>query len=262
MVKESASSAPYQRRYFAACPSSPIVLVVTVNRVQDLFHTPVFLTMHNKGEQNGLNTLLEEKVCMDQTKYLLATLRGRLRSVHVGPLWTTTENEQSTIMKQNTVVSLQLPVSQPLVSVIIPVRNAEAWVEAAVRSIMQQTMTAIEIIIIVDIGNIDQSPKIVDELQKQDSRIRVIHREEFEQESVQGNETKASIGHQNGRGLSVCLNMGIAHARAEYIARMDADDVAELDRLESQVRRKKENLKGLLQLFVFKWRKKKKVKEI
>ena len=61
----------------------------------------------------------------------------------------------------------------PLVSVIIPCYNAERYVEQAIRSIMQQTYEALEIIVIDD-GSVDNTPLILQRLALEDRRIRLI----------------------------------------------------------------------------------------
>ncbi|MFT4144609.1 MAG: glycosyltransferase family A protein [Mobilitalea sp.] len=101
-----------------------------------------------------------------------------------------------------------------LVSVILPIYNGEKYLREAMDSIINQTYHNIEIIIIND-GSKDDTLSIIDEYRKQDDRIVLISRE--------------------NRGLVASLNEGIKMAKGEYIARMDADDIAHLDRFEKQV---------------------------
>ena len=100
------------------------------------------------------------------------------------------------------------------VSVLLPVWNGEAFLEAAVESILRQTLSSLELIIIDD-GSTDASAAIAEKLACGDDRVRVLRRE-----------------HQ---GLSAALNAGIAAARGEYLARMDADDISVPHRLQKQV---------------------------
>jgi glycosyltransferase involved in cell wall biosynthesis len=93
----------------------------------------------------------------------------------------------------------------PAISVLMPVYNAERYVAEAVGSILNQTFTDFEFIIIND-GSTDRSLEILQRYAEQDSRIRLISRE--------------------NRGLVKTLNEGLALAIAPLIARMDADDVA------------------------------------
>ncbi len=102
---------------------------------------------------------------------------------------------------------------QPLVSVVLPVYNAELFLAKAINSILQQTYITFEFIIIND-GSTDGSERII--LSFNDSRIRYIK-----------NETNLK--------LIATLNKGITLAQGAYIARMDADDEAHPNRLHQQV---------------------------
>jgi len=100
------------------------------------------------------------------------------------------------------------------ISVILPVYNAEKFVEAAVNSILQQTITDFEFIIIND-GSTDDSLNILESLAKKDARIKLISRA--------------------NKGLIATLNEAISISRSDYIARMDADDISMPTRLEKQL---------------------------
>jgi glycosyltransferase involved in cell wall biosynthesis len=104
---------------------------------------------------------------------------------------------------------------QPLVSVIMSMRNGAATVGVAVRSVLQQTLTDFELIVI-DNGSSDQSSAIVAAFG--DSRIRLVREE------------STSV-------FAVRLNQAVALARGQFIARMDADDICFPDRLAQQVGR-------------------------
>ncbi len=103
------------------------------------------------------------------------------------------------------------PINHPKVSVIIPVYNTEAYVEEAVRSIMNQTLRDIEIIIIDD-GSTDNSLSVIKGLSCEDDRIR--------------------FHLQTNQGLSNTRNYGIKIASGEYIYIMDSDDILTSDTLE------------------------------
>lgn len=92
---------------------------------------------------------------------------------------------------------------EELVSIIVPVYNVEAYLDRCLSSIISQTYHNIEVIL-VDDGSTDQSGELCDQYQKQDSRIRVIHKE-------------------NG-GLSDARNAGIQISGGSYIAFIDSDD--------------------------------------
>jgi glycosyltransferase involved in cell wall biosynthesis len=101
----------------------------------------------------------------------------------------------------------------PRVSVLLPCRNSGRTLEVALRSMLAQTFTDFELLLLDD-GSTDESAAIV--LHFNDIRIRVF-----------------SDGMH--RGLTWRLNQGVSCARGQYIARMDADDVSFPRRLEMQV---------------------------
>ncbi|WP_421656444.1 glycosyltransferase family 2 protein [Leptothermofonsia sp. ETS-13] len=102
----------------------------------------------------------------------------------------------------------------PLVSVVMPVYNAEAYVGEAIESILAQTFDNFEFIILDD-GSTDGSGQILKHYQQRDGRIKIISRE--------------------NKGLIATLNEGIDCATGRYIARMDADDIALPERFSKQV---------------------------
>ena len=102
----------------------------------------------------------------------------------------------------------------PRVSVVLPVHDAAPFVREAVCSILHQTLRDFELIV-VDDGSTDGTPAILRRLERVDARLRVV------------------TGPR--RGLVAALNAGFALARGEFVARMDADDVAMPDRLAKQL---------------------------
>ncbi len=105
--------------------------------------------------------------------------------------------------------------ADPLVTVAMSVHNAASTLEPALRSILWQTFSDWELIV-VDDGSTDETGLILSQFN--DARIRVVH------------------GAGGQQGLATRLNQCIELARGRYIARMDADDVAYPERLERQVR--------------------------
>lgn len=101
-----------------------------------------------------------------------------------------------------------------LVSVVIPVYNAERFIEAAVESVVKQTFQNWEILLIDD-GSTDASGALLDKMAQQDKRIRVFHLES-------GSAAKAR-------------NAGTGQAKGQYLAFLDADDLWEKDKLEKEV---------------------------
>lgn len=102
----------------------------------------------------------------------------------------------------------------PRVSVILPCHNGEAYLREAIRSILDQTYTDFELIV-VDDGSTDGSPAILHDMALDDRRLRIVT--------------------QVNGGIVAALNTAMDHARGEYIARMDADDVSFPERLAFQV---------------------------
>lgn len=100
----------------------------------------------------------------------------------------------------------------PKVSVILPVYNGERFVRESIESVLGQTFTDFELIIIND-GSTDGTGEILNSFT--DSRIVLIERE--------------------NRGLIDTLNEGLSFAHGEYVARIDADDVMLPERLAKQV---------------------------
>lgn len=104
-------------------------------------------------------------------------------------------------------------VLNPLVSVILPVYNAEPFLKESLDSIVHQTYVNIEIIIVND-GSTDRSKDIISSYD--DKRI-------------------IFIDHSENKGLIASLNEAIQKSTGEYIVRMDADDIAFNTRIEKQL---------------------------
>ena len=93
--------------------------------------------------------------------------------------------------------------SQPLISVIVPIYGIERYVGHCIQSLMQQTYQNLEIIL-VDDGSPDHCPQFCDLYASKDKRIKVIHKE-------------------NG-GLVTARKAGVQVANGEYIGFVDGDD--------------------------------------
>lgn len=96
-----------------------------------------------------------------------------------------------------------MDINHPKISVIVPVYKVEKYLPKCIESILQQTFTDFELLLIDD-GSPDSSGKICDEYAAKDSRIRVFHKE-------------------NG-GVSSARNLGLDNAKGEWISFIDADD--------------------------------------
>ena len=94
--------------------------------------------------------------------------------------------------------------NDPIVSVIIPAYNSEKFIGETLYSVVRQSFQAMEIIV-VDDGSTDGQNEIIKTIMKEDARIKLIQ--------------------QANRGVSAARNLGIEHAKGQYLAFLDADDV-------------------------------------
>ena len=102
-----------------------------------------------------------------------------------------------------------------LVSVIIPVYNSEQYLRACIDSVLEQSYTDFELLLIND-GSTDSSGKICDEYALKDARVKVFHKE--------------------NKGVSSARNLGIHEAEGEWLCFVDSDDVLEENYLTALVK--------------------------
>lgn len=102
----------------------------------------------------------------------------------------------------------------PAISVLVPVYNAAKYLESALVSVFGQTFGNFEILAVND-GSTDDSKKILDRLAAREPRLRIVSRP--------------------NTGIVGALNDGLAVARGEFVARMDADDLCLPDRFGKQI---------------------------
>jgi glycosyltransferase involved in cell wall biosynthesis len=102
----------------------------------------------------------------------------------------------------------------PDVSVVMSVYNGARYLPAALKSVLDQRDVSLEVIA-VDDGCTDESPSILERCASGDARLRVLR--------------------QENQGLTRALRRACGEARGEYVARHDADDLSEPDRLQRQV---------------------------
>ena len=105
---------------------------------------------------------------------------------------------------------------KPLVSVVIPTWNRAGLIVRAINSVLSQTYSNWELII-VDDGSTDNTDEVVKKFQENDTRIRFIKHE------------------KNSGGNSVPKNIGIKNAAGEYIAFLDSDDEYLPEKMEKQI---------------------------
>lgn len=103
-----------------------------------------------------------------------------------------------------------------LISIVMPVFNAQAYLEEALESVRRQTWTDWELLV-VDDHSTDGSAGLVSEICRKDVRIRLL------------SQTDGVKGAANAR------NFGTAHANGRYLAFMDADDIWRMDKLEREM---------------------------
>ena len=98
-----------------------------------------------------------------------------------------------------------------LVTIVLPIYNVEKYLERCLKSVINQTYSNLEIIL-VDDGSPDSCPRICDEWAKKDARIKVIHKQ--------------------NEGLGFARNTGIENATGNFILFIDSDDYIELNLVE------------------------------
>ena len=104
--------------------------------------------------------------------------------------------------------------AMPVVSIVIPVHNGAAFLDAAICSVRAQSFGEWELLL-VDDGSTDATPTICAAAAAAEARVRVLSKP--------------------NSGISEALNLGLAEARGTWIARLDADDLMERDRLARQL---------------------------
>src|SRR6516164_8714204 len=110
--------------------------------------------------------------------------------------------------------------TMPRVSCLMPVYNCEGYVGDAIASILSQTFSDFELII-VDDGSTDSTGAIIEKYRARDKRVVLLHK-------------------PNG-GVVSALNAGLERCRGDYVARMDGDDISAPNRFEAQVRHLDQN---------------------
>ena len=102
-----------------------------------------------------------------------------------------------------------------MVSIVMPCYNGEDFIKETIDSVLKQTYTNWELLVIDD-GSKDDSPSIVNKYASDDSRIKLIK--------------------QQNAGSAVARNNGIRHSKGQFLALLDSDDIWLPGFLESQIR--------------------------
>lgn len=108
----------------------------------------------------------------------------------------------------------------PLISIIVPVYKVEQYIRECINSILSQTFTDFELIL-VDDGSPDQCPQICDEYHRLDARVKVIHK--------------------SNAGVSAARNEGLRNATGKYVTFVDSDDLLPAGALEKYMDRIDDN---------------------
>ena len=103
----------------------------------------------------------------------------------------------------------------PLLTVLMPVYNADKFLDESINSILSQTYSEFELLILDD-ASTDNSLKIIKAYAKEDKRIKV-------------------LVNQKNRGEAKCRNILLKNSKTEFIAWMDADDISLPVRLQTQI---------------------------
>lgn len=104
-----------------------------------------------------------------------------------------------------------------LISVVMSCYNEKIeWIKKSIESVLNQSYSNIEFIIVCDNPKYDELKKVLVEYKENDNRIKLILNEE-------------------NKGLTACLNLALEQCNGKYIARMDADDISHIDRFLKQL---------------------------
>lgn len=103
---------------------------------------------------------------------------------------------------------------KPKVSIIVPVYNVEKYLARCMESLLNQTLTEIEIIL-VDDGSPDNCPQMCDEYARRDSRVKVIHK------------SNAGLGYARNSGLDVAIGEYIAFVELDRLLNNQLSDMAD-----------------------------------
>lgn len=128
---------------------------------------------------------------------------------------------------------------EPLVSVVMPIYNADNYLEESLYSVLEQSYKNLQIIC-VDDGSTDKSSEILDKFKNQDSRISIIHK--------------------NNEGAGVARNVGMSKAEGKYIYFFDADDYLKKNAIKVLVKTAEKNSADIVLFGYYKFNDKKKIK--
>jgi glycosyltransferase involved in cell wall biosynthesis len=144
-----------------------------------------------------------------------AAVTESLREIYTDVLATHAQLSPQAIEESQPMPKRESQPDDPEISIIMPAYNAEKYIGAAIESILNQTFTNLELIIVED-GSSDHTWDIIEKYAAKDRRV-------------------VAMRNDANMGIVRTINRGVAHARASLIGRLDADDVALPDRFERQL---------------------------
>lgn len=171
--------------------------------------------------------LTNEKKCLFSKRCLAHTLYKRMRDAKDSISWACQDIDWRVIdnfynnsmfhhswFVETDYQDADTVLENPLVTVLLPTYNSEAYIADTIDSVLRQTFTNFEVLIINEYGSTDATLDFVNVFN--DNRISVIQ-------------------NQHRLGLAESLNLGLREARGKYVARIDADDICSPERFAKQV---------------------------
>lgn len=179
-------------RPHCACFAYPVLSVLAINRVQDIYQAPIY---DDAPSLEQLNELVNNAdAALDDEYYA----RRRFNSVHIGTVVLSGEILPDAVQIPETSV-MSTP---PLVTVIIPTLNAATTIGRAIQSVLRQTLRNVTILVIDD-GSTDDTIVVAGAIE--DRRVRI-------------------VTNRRQQGVAGALNCGLVLVASTYVARLDADD--------------------------------------
>lgn len=176
----------------------------------------LFLAIKQIGKFEGQNSRFDTVLDVFNLKNRI--FNKDLNAVRAGIDWNSVNIELGKIRRESPFVKYINKISKnlgiknefdaPKISVVVPVYNVEKYLPCCIDSILAQTFTNFELIL-VDDGSPDGCPAICDEYAKRDCRVKVVH--------------------QQNQGVSAARNIGLDMTRGEYVCFVDSDDYISQD---------------------------------
>ena len=200
-----------KERPYCLCMNEAVLTVITVNKVQEVYDTPIYDFKKDEEEESKseeedvleiMNGYMKEGKTLDIEGYYS---RQQFNSVHIGDFKLAKGQKKST---------------DPLVAVVMPVYNQHLYLKGAIDSVLGQSYKNLVLIIVNDGSTNCEVTAILDKYTTHNSNV-MIHRL------------------KSNQGVAHALNIGISIAKGlegvTFIARMDSDDICMPNRIQIQV---------------------------